>query len=98
MCSRSFFVRITLKGSKAKKGDVQVELYIYNLDLNHEKLLLVLQKNEQFHISSIIFILDSFTCSFSKKKNKKKTIINASLNMMFSIAKNVILNLSIMTQ
>ena len=71
MCSRSFFVRITLKGSKAKKGDVQVELYIYNLDLNHEKLLLVLQKNEQFHISSIIFILDSFTCSFSKKKKKK---------------------------
>ena len=97
MCSRSFFVRITLKGSKAKKGDVQVELYIYNLDLNHEKLLLVLQKNEQFHISSIIFILDSFTCSFSKKK-KKKTRINASLNMMFAIAKNVILNLSIMTQ
>ena len=98
MCSRSFFVRIALKGSKAKKGDVQVELYIYNLDLNHEKLLLVLQKNEQFHISSIIFILDSFTCSFSKKKKKKKTRINASLNMMFAIAKNVILNLSIMTQ
>ena len=97
MCSRSCFVRMTPKGSKAKKGDVQVELYIYNLDLNHEKLLLVLQKNEQFHISSIIFILDSFICSFSKKK-KKKTRINASLNMMFAIAKKVILNLSIMTQ
>lgn len=72
MCSRSFFVHITFKGSKAKKGDVQVELYIYNLDLNHEKLLLVLQKNEQFHISSIIVILDSFICLFSKKKKKKR--------------------------
>ena len=74
MCSRSFFVHITFKSSKAKKGDVQVELYIYNLDLNHEKLLWYFKKT-----SSSIFQ-------------------NASLNMMFATAKNVILNLSIMTQ
>ena len=72
MCSRFFFVHITFKSSKAKNGDVHVELYIYILDLKHEKLLLVLQKNEQFHISSIIFIPDSFICLFSKRKKKNK--------------------------
>ena len=36
------FVHIKFKSSEAKTGDVHVELYIYTLDLKHEKLLLVM--------------------------------------------------------